>query len=94
MLYAGCQSAATAISPCPSCTAAGWSAGWTRRLTGRKGLFEIKALHLEPGVPVSDELVTDLAAVLRRLAAWHGTPELVVRQSDPPELAALLGAAW
>ena len=59
-----------------------------------QGLFEVKALHLEPGVPVSEELVADLAAVLRRLAAWHGTPELVVRQSDPPELAALLGTAW
>lgn len=58
-----------------------------------KGVFEIKALHLEPGVPVSEALVADLAAVLQRLAAWHGTPELLVRQSDPPELAALLEAA-
>jgi uncharacterized protein YcaQ len=57
------------------------------------GVFEVKALHLEPGVPVSEELVTDLAAVLRRLAAWHGTPELVIRQSDPPQVATLLRAA-
>lgn len=58
-----------------------------------KGLFEIKALHLESGMPVSEELIADLAAVLRRLAAWHATPDLVIRQSNPPELAALLEAA-
>jgi hypothetical protein len=56
------------------------------------GLFEIKALHLEPGVPVSDELVNELAAALRRLAGWHGTPELVIRRSDPSEVAPLLRA--
>jgi len=58
-----------------------------------QGVFEIKALHMEPGVPVNKRLVTDLAAVLHRLAAWHGTPDLVIRQSDPPEVAALLEAA-
>ncbi len=58
-----------------------------------QGVFEVKALHLEPGVTVSEELIADLAAVLRRLALWHATPDLVVRQSDPPELAALLQAA-
>lgn len=55
------------------------------------GVFEVKSLYLEPGVPVSEELSADLAATLRRLAAWHGTPELAVRHSDPPELAARLG---
>jgi len=58
-----------------------------------QGVFEIKALHLEPGVPLSEEMVADLAAVLRRLAAWHGTPSLVFRRSNPPELTALLEAA-
>jgi uncharacterized protein len=59
----------------------------------KQGMFEIKALHLEPGVPISEELAADLAAVLRRLALWHGTPELVIRQSDPPEVVPLLEAA-
>jgi uncharacterized protein len=45
-------------------------------------------------VPASEELVAGLAAALRRLAAWHGTPDLVVRKSDPLGLAALLDAAW
>jgi uncharacterized protein YcaQ len=71
------------------------------RLVGRldpkahraQGVFEVKALHLEPGVEINENLVTELANSLRRLAAWHGTPDLVVRRSDPPELAALLEAA-
>jgi hypothetical protein len=58
-----------------------------------QGVFEIKALHLEPGVAVSEELTVELAAVLRGLAAWHATPDLVIRQSNPPEFAAMLEAA-
>lgn len=42
----------------------------------RQGVFEVKALHLEPGVEVTDALRADLTAALRRLADWHGTPEL------------------
>ncbi len=56
----------------------------------KDGLFEIKALHLEPGIVVTEELVGALAGALRECAAWHGTPEVVVRQSDPPELSARL----
>jgi uncharacterized protein YcaQ len=71
------------------------------RLVGRldpkahrtQGVFEIKALHLEPGVPLNEELITGLAAALHRLADWHATPELVIRQSDPPDFATLLEAA-
>lgn len=58
-----------------------------------QGVFEIKALHMEPGVRVTKRLVTDLAAALHRLAEWHGTPDIVIRQSDPPQVAALLKAA-
>jgi uncharacterized protein YcaQ len=58
-----------------------------------QGVFEVKALHLEPGVQVTAELATDLALALRRLAAWHGTPDLVIRRSDPPEFTALLEAS-
>ena len=68
---------------------------WRGALVGRldpkahrkEGLFEVKALHLEPGVVVTDELVHDLAAILRDCAAWHATPQVVVRRSDPPALA-------
>ncbi|MFL5803087.1 MAG: winged helix-turn-helix domain-containing protein [Roseiflexaceae bacterium] len=55
--------------------------------------FEVKALHLEPGVPITDALIADLAGALRECAAWHGTPEVDLRWSDPPELAALMRRA-
>jgi uncharacterized protein YcaQ len=57
------------------------------------GLFEVRALHLEPGVAVTDDLITDLAAALRACAAWHQTPQVVIRQSDPPEVAVRLNGA-
>ena len=56
----------------------------------KEGLFEVKAVHLEPGVPVSDELVAGLAGALCACAAWHATPDIVVRRSDPTELAETL----
>ena len=59
----------------------------------RQGLFEVKALHLEPDVPVTGELTSALASALRGCAAWHGTPEILVRRSDPPELIEPLHAA-
>jgi uncharacterized protein len=58
-----------------------------------QGIFEVKALHLEPGVEVNEELITDLAGSLRRVATWHETPDIVIRQSDPPEFKARLEKA-
>jgi uncharacterized protein YcaQ len=74
---------------------------WRGQLIGRldpkahrkEGRFEVKAIHLEPGVPVSDALVADVAGALRDCAAWHETPTVDVRSSDPPELAPLLRKA-
>jgi uncharacterized protein len=71
---------------------------WRGALVGRldakahrkEGRFEVKALHLEPGVAVADALVADVAAALRACATWHKTPTVDVRWSDPPELAALV----
>jgi uncharacterized protein len=56
----------------------------------KEGLFEVKAVHLEPGVTVSGELVASLAGALRACASWHATPDVLVRRSDPTELAAAL----
>jgi uncharacterized protein YcaQ len=53
-------------------------------------LFEVRALHLEPGVALDDELLNALAAMLQRCAAWHETPEVVVRHAAPPEVAELV----
>jgi uncharacterized protein YcaQ len=71
---------------------------WRGQLIGRldpkahrkDGIFEIKALHLEPGVVAGDEMVADLAATLRECAAWHGTPEVIIRTSAPRGVAARL----
>jgi uncharacterized protein YcaQ len=57
----------------------------------KEHVFEVRALHLEPGVPVTDDLVAALAGTLRECARWHGTLEVVIRGSDPPEVAARLG---
>ena len=59
----------------------------------KDGYLEIKALHLEPEIRVTDRLVTDVAATSRAFAAWHGTPEVVMRHSDPPHVAPLLRRA-
>jgi uncharacterized protein len=50
-------------------------------------IFEVKKLHLEPGVPVTDELALALVETLQRCADWHKTPQVVVQWSDPPYLA-------
>lgn len=59
-----------------------------------EGRFEVKALHLEPGVRVTGPLLADLAAALLASARWHGTPEVSVARTAPaavaPRLRALL----
>lgn len=67
------------------------------RLVGRmdakahrqQGIFEIKALYLEAGIKPTQQLCRELAAMLRKLAAWHGTPQLLMQQG-PAALAGLL----
>lgn len=54
----------------------------------KDGLFEVKALHLEPGIKPDAALIEDVAGALVDCAAWHKTPEVVVRLSDPPNVAA------
>lgn len=59
----------------------------------REGVFELKALMLEPGVRISGRLVEDVARTVRRCAAWHGCPAVQVTRTDPPALAAALRTA-
>jgi len=74
---------------------------WRGQLIGRLDpkahrkdkIFEIKALHLEPGMVVPDEMIADLATTLKDCASWHQTPEVVVRMSDPPDAAERLTRA-
>ena len=56
----------------------------------KEAIFEVKVAHLEPDVSVSDDLISGIAGALRECASWHETPEVVLRRSDPPGLAAAL----
>lgn len=56
----------------------------------KEKVFEVKKLHLEPGIAVTDELAEALAATFQNFADWHKTPEVVVRWSDPPELVEII----
>ena len=56
------------------------------------GVFEIKALYLEPGVDVDPGLLRGLAKAVAATARWHGTPDVRVTRSRPPALAKLLRA--
>ena len=49
--------------------------------------FEIKAFYLEADVPITTELLFDLATALQKCAGWHACPEVVVSRSVPDNLA-------
>jgi uncharacterized protein YcaQ len=53
----------------------------------KEGIFEVKALHLEPGVSVDDALVAENKSALHACAAWHKTPQVIVRKTTKPGLA-------
>ncbi|GEJ58869.1 winged helix-turn-helix domain-containing protein [Anaeromyxobacter diazotrophicus] len=57
-----------------------------------RGVFEVKALHLEPGVAAGPALLGDLAAALTASARWHGTPQVRLGRRVAPPLRAALGA--
>jgi uncharacterized protein YcaQ len=47
----------------------------------KEGIFEVKSLHLEEGVRVSERLIKDVTGAIRECAAWHRTPEVLVRKA-------------
>jgi uncharacterized protein YcaQ len=59
----------------------------------KEGLFEVKAMHLEPGVAASKALISGVAGALRDCAGWHGTPEVQIRGSRPSGVAGELQSA-
>lgn len=58
-----------------------------------RGVFEVKALFLEPGVTLSDASVRALAAAIGQCAAWHATPQVDVARTAPAPLRARLRKA-
>lgn len=59
----------------------------------KTGVFELKAVWLEPGVRISGRLVDDIAGTVLRCARWHACPEVVLTRAEPAELTAPLRAA-
>jgi hypothetical protein len=59
-----------------------------------EGVFEVKALFLEPGQTIVPRLVADLAEAIARTARWHGTPALRLERSEPSALGRALRAHW
>jgi uncharacterized protein YcaQ len=59
----------------------------------KEGVFELKSVHVEPGVAADEALARDLARAARECAAWHKTPEVRVLRSEPKGFAPLLRKA-
>ncbi|TPG45564.1 winged helix-turn-helix domain-containing protein [Rhodanobacter glycinis] len=57
------------------------------------GVFEVKALFLEPGVTPDAGLVQALAKVIADTAGWHGTPDIRLERTQPATLMKPLRAA-
>lgn len=53
----------------------------------KEGIFEVKALHLEPNVKADDQMVAAVKSALQACAAWHKTPQVIVRHANVPGLA-------
>ncbi len=59
----------------------------------KDAVMEIKSLHLEQHVKVSDALVKDLAHTLRAFANWHATPLIRITHCDHKALKSELLSA-
>jgi uncharacterized protein YcaQ len=58
-----------------------------------QGVFEVKALFVEPGVQLSGVAVKAVAEAIQRCADWHGTPEVRVGRTVPEALLERLRGA-
>ncbi len=51
-----------------------------------EGVFEVKALFLEPGVAIDERLVGSLATMILSTASWHATPVVRLVKTQPRTL--------
>jgi uncharacterized protein YcaQ len=58
----------------------------------REGVFEVKALFLEPDVEATPRLLEEVANAIRAMAQWHATPKVKIARSRPASVAAALRA--
>lgn len=52
----------------------------------QEGMFEVRSIHLEPGIAVNGQLTADLAGAIQNCATWHKTPSVVLQKTSPTEL--------
>ncbi len=55
--------------------------------------LEVKAIHLEPGVEITADLLEGIATALVRFAAWQELDDVQIVASNPPILRRRLGPA-
>ena len=60
----------------------------------KAGEFELRSVHLEPGVRISERLVDDVAGAVQRCARWHGCPTVRVIHAVPETFGMRLAAAF
>ncbi len=60
----------------------------------KEGVFEIKALFLEPEVEATPAMLADVARAIATTARWHGTPQVRIARSRPSGVAPALRALW
>ena len=63
------------------------------KLERKTGTLILRALYLEPGVKLGEELVKDIASVMRDFMAFHEAKELVIERSEPAAFGKTLLAA-
>ena len=55
-----------------------------------EGVFEVRALHVQPGMVWSGEQIADVAGAIQRSADWHGTPDVRITRTSPARMGAAL----
>ena len=58
-----------------------------------EGVFEVKAIFLEPDIKPTAQMTGEVAQAIQRAADWHQTPRVTIRKSDPKEFAKALRGA-
>ena len=56
--------------------------------------MEIKALHLENDIAISDAMIRDVSKALQAFAHWHQTPQLQITRCDNADFKAALDQTW
>ena len=58
-----------------------------------QGIFEVKALHAQPGTAWTESQILDVAHAIQRCANWHATPMVKINPTRPAKLGTALQRA-